>query len=88
MITTIVFTTTRDIGERRVLIDGVCAVHYLYLLKKLPKLHFRPYHLVIFFSLQHFRNYCLQRKRLVAMVESLLVKFETPKMLQNLVFCS
>lgn len=56
MITTIVFTTTRDIGERRVLIDGVCAVHYLYLLKKLPKLHFRPYHLVIFFFFAAFQK--------------------------------
>lgn len=30
----IVFTTT-DLREARVLIDGVCAVHYLYLLKSL-----------------------------------------------------
>lgn len=36
MITMIVFTTTRDIREGRVLIDGVCAVRYLYLLKKPP----------------------------------------------------
>lgn len=35
MITMIVFTTT-DVREARVLIDGVCAVHYLYLLKKPP----------------------------------------------------
>lgn len=35
MITMIIYTTT-DIREARVLTDGVCAVHYLYLLKMPP----------------------------------------------------
>ena len=87
MITTIVFATTRDIGERRVLIDGVCAVHYHTYLKSFQA-SFPPLSPSDFFSLQYFRNYCLQRKRSVAMVESLLVKFETLQTLQNLVFCS
>lgn len=72
----------KGIRERRVLTRGVCTLHiYAYLQSLRPS--FPSESPSDYFSLQHFRNCSLQRKRLVAIADPILEKSETQQTSQN-----